>query len=793
MFSRDRRHLLRTSFVLLGGIAFLRPDPALAQPATAPVTAADYARAEKFLAAGVNPLVVGGSVNATFLPDDRFTYRNTTADGSEFILVNPAKKTRARAFDHEKLATTLAAAAGGTFDPKKFPFQTIELSTDGKSVSFDVEAKRWSCDVKGLACQSTGAAKGERPAFGRGGAGARGAAANNSVTSPDGKKAVFIKDWNLWVRDVASKEEKQLTTDGVKDFGYATDNAGWRKSDRPVVLWSPDSKKVTTFQQDERNVGEMHLIEAKPGRSVLKSWKYPLPGDDVVAMLHRVVIDVEAGSMVRFKMGPDYHRAMLGDDFSVADMIWSPDGARLAFVSTSRDHKKATVRLADLATGDVRTLFEDSEKTHFESQAGWRVLWATSEIVWNSQRDDWSHLYLYDLNTGALKNQITSGPGPVTSIVRVDEKARTVYFTANGREAGQDPYFSHFYRIGLDGKGYASLTPDDGHHSVQLSTSGRYLVDTSSTPEREPSVVLRDATGKVVLPLEKTDISKLVAFGWKPPMTFSVKGRDGKTDIYGQLFRPTNFDPSRKYPIINQAYPGPQSGSVGGRGFSAARGDKQALAELGFVVVSIDGMGTPGRSKSFHDAYYAAMGRDNTLPDQVAGMKELAAKYSWIDIDRAAMWGHSGGGFITAGALFRYPDFFKVGISESGNHDQRVYEDDWGERYQGLLVKGENGAPDSYDIEANQTVAKNLKGKLLLMHGMQDDNVPPENTYLVMDALIKANKDFDLLLLPSQRHGFGTDGPYVMRRRWDYFVKHLLGVEPPKEYKMAPATPPRPQ
>ena len=792
MFSRDRRLLLHTSFVLLGGLGFLISDPALAQPAAAPVTAADYARAEKFLAAGVNPLVVGGSVNATFLADDRFTYRNATADGFEFILVNPAKKTRARAFDHEKLAATLAAAAGGTFDPKKFPFQTVELSSDGKSVSFDIEAKRWSCDVKGLACQSTGAAKAERPAFGRGGAGARGAAANNAVTSPDGKKAVFIKDWNLWVRDVASKAEKPLTTDGVKDFGYATDNAGWRKSDRPVVLWSPDSKKVATFQQDERNVGEMHLIEPKPGHSVLKSWKYPLPGDDVVAMLHRVVIDVDGAAMVRFKMGPDYHRAMLGDDFSVSDMIWSPDGARLAFVSTSRDHKKATVRLADLATGDVRTLFEESEKTHFESQAGWHVLWASSEIIWNSQRDDWSHLYLYDLNSGALKNQITSGPGPVTSIVRVDEKARTVYFMANGREAGQDLYFSHFYRIGLDGKGYASLTPDDGHHSVQLSTSGRFLIDTSSTPEREPTVVLRDAAGKIVMPLEKADISKLVAFGWKPPMTFAVKGRDGKTDIHGQLFRPTNLDPQKKYPIINQAYPGPQSGSVGSRAFAAARGDKQALAELGFVVVSIDGMGTPGRSKSFHDAYYGAMGRDNTLPDQVAGMKELAAKYPWIDIDRAAMWGHSGGGFITAGAMFRYPDFFKVGISESGNHDQRVYEDDWGERYQGLLVKGENGGPDSYDVEANQTVANNLKGKLLLMHGMQDDNVPPENTYLVMEALIKANKDFDLLLLPSQRHGFGTDGPYVMRRRWDYFVKHLLGVEPPREYKMAPAAPPRP-
>ncbi len=790
MFLRAQPSFVRVFVLLLAGVAFARPGLAAPQAAAAAspaVTVDDYARAEKFLSATVNPLVIGGSVSAAWLPDDRFTYRSTTSDGAEFILVDPAKKSRARAFDHEKLAAALSAAAGETYEATKLPFQVIELSEDGLTVSFDVEAKRWSCDVKGLACQSTGAAKNDRPANGRA---ARGRAVDLAVNSPDGKKAVFIKDWNLWVRDVATKEEKALTTDGVENFGYATDNAGWTSSARAIVLWSPDSKKVATYQQDERKVGDMYLVEAKAGHPVLKSWKYPLPGDEVVAMMHRVVIDADTGATVRFKMDPDFHRAMRGDDFSVSDMIWSPDGAKLAFVSTSRDHKTATVRVADTATGEVRTVFEESEKTHFESQAGWRVLWATNEIIWNSQRDDWSHLYLYDLATGALKNQITSGPGPVTAIERVDEKTRTVYFTANGREVGQDPYFSHFYRIGLDGKGYASLTPGDGHHTIQVSTSGRFFLDTSSTPERAPEVVLRDAMGKVVMPVEKADISKLLAMGWKPPMTFSVKGRDGKSDIYGQLFRPTNFDPQKKYPIINQAYPGPQVGSVGGRAFAAARGDKQALAELGFVVVSIDGMGTPGRSKSFHDAYYGAMGRDNTLPDQVAGMKELAARFPWIDLDRAAMWGHSGGGFIAAGAMFRYPDFFKVGISESGNHDQRVYEDDWGERYQGLLVKGEKDAPDSYEVEANQTLAKNLKGHLLLMHGMMDNNVPAQNTYLVMDALMKANKDFDLILLPYQPHGYGVDGPYVMRRRWDYFVRHLLGIEPPKEFRMQPATPP---
>ncbi len=759
--------------------------PAAAQTAAAPVapptvTAADYARAEKFLAAAVNPLVRGGTVNATWLADDRFTYRSTAGDGVEFLLVDPAAKTKVAAFDHGRLATALASVTKTTIDAKRLPFQTIELSADGGSVSFDYQQKRYTCDVKGTAC-ALAAGPARDP---------------DAVVSPDGTRAVFIKDWNLWVRDLASKVERPLTTDGVANFGYATDNAGWRQSARPVVLWSPDSKKVATFQQDERQVGEMYLVETKAGHPVLKAWKYPLPGDDVVAMLHRVVIDTDTGAVVRFQMAPDFHRAMLGDDFDVDDMIWSADAARLAFVSTGRDHKTATVRVADAATGAVRTVFEESEDTHFESTAGWRVLWDSNEILWNSQRDDWSHLYLYDLTNGRLKHQVTTGPGPVQRILRVDEKTRTVYFTANGREKGRDPYFTHAYRIGLDGKGYALLTPEDAHHALQVSPTGKYLIDTGSTPVRPAEVALRDAAGAVVMPLEKADISKLLAAGWKPPEPFTVKARDGKTELHGLLFKPTTLDPAKKYPIINYAYPGPQSGSVGTRAFVPARVDHQALAELGFVVFTLDGMGTPGRSKSFHDTWYGAMGRDNTLPDQVAGMKELASRYPWIDIDRAAMWGHSGGGFITADAMFRYPEFFKVGISESGNHDQRVYEDDWGERYQGLLRRlggaheGGTEPRDTYEAEANQTLAKNLQGKLFLMHGMMDDNVPPQNTYLVMEALIKANKDFDLLLLPSQRHGFGVDGPYVMRRRWDYFVKHLLGAEPPKEYKLPAVTPP---
>jgi dipeptidyl aminopeptidase/acylaminoacyl peptidase len=297
-----------------------------------------------------------------------------------------------------------------------------------------------------------------------------------------------------------------------------------------------------------------------------------------------------------------------------------------------------------------------------------------------------------------------------------------------------------------------------------------------------PTIALRDANGALVVGLEKADISKLVATGWKPPTPITVKARDGQTDLYGLMYVPTNLDRTKKYPIVNHIYPGPQTGSVGSRNFSAARGDAQALADLGFVVVEVDGMGTPWRSKKFHDAYYGDMG-DNTLPDQVAAMKALALKYPFIDIDRAGIYGHSGGGFATADAMFRYPDFFKVGIAESGNHDNRVYEDDWGERYQGLEQKKPDGS-SNYDAAANQTFAKNLKGHLLLAHGTMDNNVPTNNTLLVVDALIKANKDFDLLLLPNQAHGYGSEGNYMMRRRWDYFTRYLLGAEPPKEYEI---------
>ena len=729
--------MLSRSLLLLA----LSTSPLLAQQQPV-VTTEDYARAEKFLGYNTSPLVFRIGVQPHWVSDERFTYRVRLPDGSSpLILVDASRGTKT------------------------------------------------NCAVNATACAGLASQPAAVPA-GR----ERRARAPESI-SPDGKKAAFIRDWNLWMRDVETDAETQLTTDGVKDFGYATDNAGWIHSDRAILTWSPDSRKIATFQQDQRGVGEMHLVTTRVGHPELRSWKYPLPGDSVIPMIHRVVIDVSGArpSVVRLRMDPDQHRSSLCDHITCAngefaDVQWYPDGSKLAFVSSSRDHKVATLRVADAKTGDVRDVLREEVKTQFESGDGepnWRVLPASNEVLWFSERDDWGQLYLYDLTTGALVRKVTTGVGNVTRILRIDEKTRDVWFIGMGREAGRDPYFRHLYRVGIDGKPQQLLTPEDGDHSVSLSPSGRFIVDTWSRPDLAPAAVLRDAnSGKLLLTLEQADISRLLATGWRPPTRITVKARDGKTDLYGLMYTPTSLDSTKKYPIINYIYPGPQAGSVGSRQFSAATRDNQALAELGFVVVAIDGMGTPNRSKSFHDAYYGRMG-DNTLPDQVAGMKELAQRHRFIDIDRAGIWGHSGGGFATAGAMFRYPDFFKVGISESGNHDNRLYEDDWGERYQGLLTRRPDGT-DNYDAEANHTLAKNLKGKLLLAHGTLDDNVPPDNTLLVVDALIKAGKDFDLLMLPNQAHGFGNASYYMMRRRWDYFVQHLMGATPPKEYQLGP-------
>jgi dipeptidyl-peptidase-4 len=767
-------------------------------------TKQDYTQAERWMSYNVAGLVHHTIRGISYLPSGRVFYRDPGAGGTAYMIADPTKGTVAPAFDNAKLAAALnkanANANSKATAAKLGVTEYKELANGGFSVTTGDGV--FNCDAAVTACTEEPKPPSEEKTAAK-------ADAKKVITrrhggdenlSPDKKLAAFIRDNNLWVKVVATGEERQLTTDGVEDFGYATDNAGWQHSDGAILTWSADGKKIATFQQDQRKTGYMYLVPVTNRHPKLEVWRYPLVGDKDVTMIEPVVIDVATAKVVRLKIAPLEHRSMECDDVSCdgdgrwSDVEFSPDGGRLAFVSTSRDHKDEWVKVADTATGEVHDVYHEHVGSYYGWQAknDWKVLWDSNEFLWASERSDWAQYYLYDLTTGALKNEVTHGDGPVFQLLHADEKGKVIYFTATGKEKGVNPYFEQLYRVGLDGKHQTLLTPEVAEHEITMAPDGSSFVDVYSTPQTPKIAVLRDNTGKVLVTLAKQDISQLVAAGWKPSLPITVKARDGKTDLYGYLVRPTNFDASKKYPLVDYVYPGPQDGSCGGpeaRSFTPTHGDNQSLADLGFVVVCIDGMGNPHRSKSFHDAHASRpedMG-DDTIPDQVSGIEDLAKQYPWIDLDHVGIWGHSGGGNATVSAMFHFPDFFKVGWSESGNHDNRDYEDDWDERWAGLEVIGPDGK-SNYDAHANQNYAKDLKGHLMLAHGTMDDNVPPSNTLLVVDALIKANKDFDLLLIPNAHHGYGQATQYVMRRRWDYFVKYLAGGTPatdfvPKSYE----------
>ena len=765
-------HVVRRLSILVVAFLMALPRPSHAQQ----LSDDDYAWAEGFLSSYTSSLVVGDEVRVSWLDDDRFWYSVDVSDGTEYFMVDARRGEKEHAFDHAALARAVSEVADETYTAHNIPISNLEW-LDGNRITFQGEGKTFTCDIRRYRCEAEEAARG-------GGTGGFGWRFGTDIPSPDGRWEAFIRDHNLWVRNTESDEEKALTDDGVEYFGYATNNAGWTKSDRPVLEWSPDSRKIATFQHDGRGVGFMHLVNTQVGHPELESWQYPMPGDSVIFRIERVILDVESGEMVRLDMPADQHRSTITDHVAYrggwADIDWAADGSEVAFVSSSRDHKDAWLRIADAQTGAVTDVLHEREETFYESGVGdinWRFLEETDEFLWWSERTDWGHLYLYD-RQGNLKNAITSGNWLFERIVHLDEDQRKIWFIGSNREPG-DPYYDYLYSVNFDGSDLRLLTPEAATHSVAFSPDGAYFTDTYSEPHVPPVTVLRTAEGELVMELEEADISQLLATGWQPPTPVHVKARDGETDIWGLMYTPTHLDENSSYPVLNYVYPGPQSGSVGSRAFRAARSDKQALAELGFVVVEVDGMGTPGRSKSFHEFYYGNMG-DNTLPDQIAAIQQLAAENRYMDLDRVGIWGHSGGGFATASALLRHPDFYKVGIAGAGNHDNRIYEDDWGEKWQGLLVENEDGTTN-YDNQANQLEVENLKGKLMIAHGSMDSNVPPNNTLILAEKLMDANKDFDMYIFPNSRHGF-RQGNFWMRKRWDYFVQHLRGETPPKEY-----------
>lgn len=752
---------------------------AASQTAAAQGTREDYARADALLPWNARRLVGNLQIEPRWIgANGRFWYRKTTETGAEFVLVDPGRNTSTPAFDHAQLAEALGRADGNRYTAATLPFTSFAFADRERAIEFDTGNRRWRCTISDYRCATIGPAP---------------APADAELRSPDGRWTAFVRDYNIFVRETKSLREVQLTRDGEKFYEYGAppdelNAVSLRVAGRkPAIeaLWSPDSKRLLTYRMDQRRVGEFHLIQWSPpggGRHRHFAWRLPLPGDPDSEMPYAqyVVLDVEANTHTMLRTDP-----VLAFMPPVARqrVWWSEDSSTVWFIREDRGAKGLHLHAADARTGLTRTVIDEPEtgrattmvqlNPFFYAEPLVRVINGGKEAIWFSERDGWSHFYLYDTATGRLKAQITRGEWVVREILGVDEKARVLYFGASGREPGRDPYYVHLYRVNLDGTNLSLLSPEEAEHEAVMDPSRQYLIDTYSTVDRAPVMVLRDATGRVVRELERADIGKLLAFGWRHPERFKLKGADAKTDIYGVLYRPLAFDPAGRYPIIDAQYPGPQTIQTP-RSFAGAllqANFSPALAALGFAVVNIDGLATPLRGKAHHDVVYGHMERAGGPEDHVESIRQLAAKYPFIDLDRVGIWGHSGGGTAAARFILKFPDFFKVAVASAGSYDLRGYWAEWSEKYQGLK------SGDNYREQAVSELAANLKGKLLLVHGDMDDNTHPANMVQLIDALTRADKDYDLILLPNRNHGSKSDR-YFLRRMFDYFVRHLHGVEP---------------
>ncbi len=809
----------------------------LAGPGVVLAQTVDYSRAERFLTWNTERMIAGAEVVPNWMETgdtDRFWYRNNTGSGYEYVLVNPVAGSREPLFDHYRLAGAMSLANDTSYVPDKLPFSTFSFGAGESAIEFTANSRRFTCDIARYAC-TVGDTLASRLPYVESPDGRWEAFSHeyNLYVRPAGGGDSI---------QLTADGEKYYA------YGYNEPRPNQQRQGpaprTPTLAWSPDSRYLAVARRDERNVEQMHYISYTSQRPRHFSQPYALPGDSVIPLPTVHIVELEEAEVAaggregvdgggggppggtvaangdggattgmagaargaartpegsgrvpalraaanhRVEVAPVPHQLSFAG--SAPDSAWSADGTRLHVNYFTRGSQRVFLAEIDAATGTSRVILGDSTRTFVSlghrgggSSGGtpsWYVSESGDDVIWWSERDGWAHLYRFD-GQGNLRNQITSGPWTVGQALFVDEARQRIYFTARGREPGRNPYYAHLYRIGFDGSGLTLLTPEDANHIIEFSPSGNYFVDTYSRVEEEPVTLLRTAAdGRIVRELERADISGIEEVGFIPGEVFSAKARDGITDLYGILYLPPDLDENAKYPIISHIYPGPQRGSVGDWEFKGG-GENFALAQLGFVVVQIDHLGTPHRSKAFHDNYYGNF-IDNGIPDHIAVIRQLAARHSFIDLDRVGIYGHSGGGFASTDAILRYPDFFKVAVSGAGNHDNRSYNIYWAEKYQGVMETDSTGT-DNFEDAANKSYASNLEGKLLLMHGDMDDNVHPAMTVQVIEELIKANRDFDLIWAPDRAHGLNE--PYFIRRRWDYFVRHLLGAEPPSRYEI---------
>ena len=749
---------------------------------------ARYRRAAEIQAANEHRWILNQNLVPHWIPGhDRFWYDRELAEGHRFTVVDAATGAKADAFDHLHLAKALAAKTGKSFDPNALPLYNLTIDTDAV-VRFTTLGKAWRFDRTGALAEDA-------------------APRGSYALSPDGKLGILTKDSNLWVEDMRTGVRTQLTSDGETYYAYGTPPAARSSSSpTPAVVWSPDSKRIFTAQTDDRKVLDLPIIDFVPQEGVRPKdvhTRVALPGDANVTTFRLVIIDVTTGHQTAVRYPPVPAVRMNDSPVEGNRVWWGADSREAYFIDVERGEKLVHVATVDASSGAVRELFCEHSDTYVElgsdvyAPASLRPLPKSNELIWYSERSGWAHLYLYNLTTGRLIRPLTHGNWLVRNILAVDENRREVYISIAGRTPRKNPYYREIAKVNLDTGAMQVLSSSAADHEVLeegggsseaaeleilagadpgslvgFAPSDNYFVETVTTASTPAQTILRDRAGKFIATIEAGDSARVPHF-WRWPDTTSLICADGKTQIEALVFKPSDYDPTRKYPVIDYIYGGPQIAYVPTSFAQGAYLDAASLAELGFVTVMIDGRGTAQRDRAFHTASYGKVETASNLDDHIAGIKQLSATDPAIDASRVGIIGFSAGGFMTASAMLRYPDFFKVGIAASGNHDQRLFWSTWGERYEGYPVG------DNYKSQANLTYAANLKGKLLLIHGLLDSGVHPAAVFQLEQALIDNNKDFDLLLFPRSRHdipGYGT------RRTWDYFVKELAGEAPTREF-----------
>lgn len=683
-----------------------------------------------------------------------FWYVRQTEKGKEYVKVDAASKKRTALFDQQKMAAALTEKAGREINAYNLPLQNCRLNISLDTLRFQLDGKFWAYSIKNNRLLDEGAIppRGKERHWME----VDDEKEGRPVTSPDGKWTAFIKNDNVYVREVATGKEKQLSQDGTLSNYYSS-----------YIQWSPDSKSVVSCRIRPVEKRYVYYVESSPADQAqpkLHKQEYAKPGDELRFKVP-CIFEVESGR----RLIPSTE--LFSHQYELSGPMWNADSKAITFEYNERGHKVYRVLEMSAVDGSVRTLIEEKEEKYVNYPRIYRnYLSDGKRIIWSSERDNYNHLYLYDRATGKPLNQITKGEWYVRGVQHVDETNEVIYFSANGMKKGEDPYLIHYYKINFDGSNLVELTPEEGMHQCWYSSDYKYLVDVYSKVDQAPIAVLRDAkNGKIRMQLDKADISALLANGWKAPEVFSAKGRDGKTDMWGVIYRPSNFDPSKKYPVIEYIYSGPGDQYVP-KTFSSYNWWMTSLAELGFIVVQVDGMTTSFRSKEFEEVCYKNL-KDAGLPDHIAWIKAAAQKYPYMDIDRVGIFGCSAGGQESTGAVLFHPEFYKAAYSACGCHDNRMDKIWWNELWMGYPVD------ESYSACSNVDNAHLLNRPLMLVVGELDDNVDPASTMQVANALIKANKDFELVVIPGAHHTMGED--FGEHKRYDFFVRHLMGITPP--------------